>query len=797
MLGLWLISAASAGPRGVDRTVSAPSGTATQDPGPDTRADIVLGQPDMVTPFPNRTDARGLLAPADVAIDRSTTPCRLFVADTANHRVLGYASASIKGSAPPADRVIGQPSLSCAYLNEIESGPHRLHTPVSLAVDRAGNLYVSDPGYHRVVVFVSPFETDTAADAVYGQHGDMFANSPNAGGRSAETLCHPQGISLDEATRTLWIADAGNHRVLACPMVDVSPTGQADAGRLAARRVLGWSDMTSVRPDGMGPGPSVFSGPADVTVSAGWLFVADTGHHRVLGFGRPVASGASARAVWGQDGHFDRAEPGCSPFRVHSPRELTFTGDRGVASPRSVAAGNKGGHLLVSDAGNHRVLRYAADPQGSRQPDAVWGQGRGLKTGTPSRGGVTAASLNHPAGHAMAPDGTMWLADRGHHRVLGFTKGMGGDPIADRVLGQVDLDHASPNLTDGTGLAFPRDVAVDRSVKPARLYVCDFENHRILGYASVRDLSPDTRPTIVIGQPDVHGWGPGGGRMGLNFPAALAVDADGGLYVADRENNRVLWFDRPFETDLIADRVWGQPDFVGVKANHGGVTAASLHRPEGLAVDRAGRLYVADTRNHRVLRFDEPGDGDQRAAMVWGQGGDFTKAERNAGGGPGPRTLAYPFGLAVTAAGRLAVADTENHRVVLFDVNGDDPLRAIRVLGQAGDMAGRRDNRGGCSARSLSGPEGVCFAHGGLFVADTANCRVLFFHEVGDGQNGPGDDVADRVYGQQGRFDQRMRPRGVISGQTLWYPSGLDTDDGGHLYVADREPCRVLVFRSP
>src|SRR5207248_6523327 len=78
----------------------------------------------------------------------------------------------------------------------------------------------------------------------------------------------------------------------------------------------------------------------------------------------------------------------------------------------------------------------------------------------------------------------------------------------------------------------------------------------------------------------------------LNQPARVAVDSSGGLYVADEFNSRVLYYP---SGSTSATRVYGQPDFSSAVVNNGGVSATSLNHPNGLAVDGAGGLYVADT----------------------------------------------------------------------------------------------------------------------------------------------------------------------------------------------------------
>src|SRR5260370_34999027 len=79
---------------------------------------------------------------------------------------------------------------------------------------------------------------------------------------------------------------------------------------------------------------------------------------------------------------------------------------------------------------------------------------------------------------------------------------MQGDTIADRVLGQVDFVHNSPNLVDASGMWSPLSLAIDSSVTPNRVYVSDYANSRVLGYKDVATFVNGGAADLVIGQPD-------------------------------------------------------------------------------------------------------------------------------------------------------------------------------------------------------------------------------------------------------------------------------------------------------
>jgi hypothetical protein len=123
---------------------------------------------------------------------------------------------------------------------------------------------------------------------------------------------------------------------------------------------------------------------------------------------------------------------------------------------------------------------------------------------------------------------------------------MQGDTIADRVFGQYDVVHGAENLIDGEGYSLRQSTAVDTSVTPNRLYVADLDNGRVLGYSDVSALVNGSPPDLVIGQPDfiTAACGNIASASKLCRPQSVAVDASGHLYVG--EGSRVLEYDSPY-----------------------------------------------------------------------------------------------------------------------------------------------------------------------------------------------------------------------------------------------------------
>jgi len=322
--------------------------------------------------------------------------------------------------------------------------------------------------------------------------------------------------------------------------------------------------------------------------------------------------------------------------------------------------------------------------------------------------------------------GRIFLCDSANHRVLVYgynsQSGLtGAAPLA--VFGQIDaartavngLDTPTPN---GCGLAYPTGLAYD-AIRDG-LWVSDFLNNRVL-FFSTRKLRTFQPADHVIGQAGLGYSDARSGARGLCGPTGLALSADGQrLFVADSLNNRVLAFDvSELARHPAAIGVFGQKDFWQFEP---GASATELRSPTGVAVDAAGQLYVADTGNHRVVVFDAGAKSAGAAACaVFGQQ-DFKSIQPGSGVGG----LKKPAAIALAEADRLMfVADTGNHRVLVYDGLAADPLRAVAVIGQPDAHSSEPQP----AARGLDDPVGIVFDILGqkLWVSEAGNGRVGFY----------------------------------------------------------------------
>jgi len=334
---------------------------------------------------------------------------------------------------------------------------------------------------------------------------------------------------------------------------------------------------------------------------------------------------------------------------------------------------------------------------------------------TPGTGACTATSFSESAGVALDGSGGLYIADTYANRVLHFPV---GSTVPDRVYGQPDFTHCSSNQggsPSATTLNGPWGVAVSKN---GGLYVADRMNHRVLFYPA-----GSTTARRVYGQ-----WSsftsnkPNKGGVSansLNQPLELTINTSNTLCLSDFVNHRVLCYPAG---STKATQVYGQGNsFTSNTANLGGVSAASLGGPDGVSFDSSANLYVADTYNNRVLYY--PTGGSTLATRVYGQGNSFTSNTAN-NAGVSATSLYYPFGLALDRSNNLYVADTVNNRVLYYPAGGS--TTAIQVYGQTGSFTSNTANNGGLSPLSLHNPVDLAIdTNGSSYVSDAGSGRVL------------------------------------------------------------------------
>jgi uncharacterized protein (TIGR03437 family) len=564
-----------------------------------------------------------------------------------------------------------------------------------IARDLQGNLYLSDTDHHRVRrVTAGGIITTVAGTGVAGYAGD--------GGPAVRAQLNlPYGLAVD-ATGNLYIADLGNNRI---------------------RRV--WPDgvITTVIPE------TSLATPRNVALDpAGNLYFSEFDGQRVRRIspdGRVTTAAGNGRAGFSGDGG--------------PPEQAQLAFPCGIAIDR-------GGALLIADAGNNRVRRIFANGT----------------LGT-LLGGSSGTALATPVAIATDAQGTIYVGDAAPV-VRAFSLAGRWSDIAGSSAPGFSGDNA-PALR--AAISPVRDLAVDAA---SNLYLADGPRVRRIDLSGIiNTIAGDgflhaigdggAAPDAVLARPSALALdsagnltiadtgterirqvasgtittlaGTGVASTGaLNEPMGLAADGAGTLYVADTGNSaiRTVAADRRLRTIAAAVK---QPR--GVCVSRGGalytvdtgngrvlritasttdVVAAQLTAPEACALDSFGNLFVAETGAHRVRRLSPAGVWTTVAGTgVAGSDGDEGPAAAG--------RLSFPRGVAVTDDGRVYISDTGGNRIRL--VTADGVIHTIAGMGEAGFSGDGEDAR---SAR-LYAPAGLALdGAGSLYVADSGNDRI-------------------------------------------------------------------------
>jgi len=286
-----------------------------------------------------------------------------------------------------------------------------------------------------------------------------------------------------------------------------------------------------------------------------------------------------------------------------------------------------------------------------------------------------------------------------------------GDPGTD--IGQYDNPSGIAVYRDGNG--------VDS------LVLTDTNNHRLRAFTANGMF--------------IEKWGENGSGEGqFYYPQGVAVNSKGEMVIADAGNHRI-----EITLGPPPDMMHLPGTFVRAFGKDG-TGDGDFHNPLAVAVDAADNIYVTDTDNNRVQKFDAQG----KFIAKWGRGGR----------GDGEFNL--PSGVTVDRNGNVYVVDTDNHRIQKFTADG----KFLATWGQSGSKEGE-----------LYRPKGIAADEAGnVYVADCNNHRIQKFSPTGK---------------FLGAFGRSGREPGELS-----FPNGVAVDRAGHIYVADSGNDRIQVFQE-
>ena len=697
-----------------------------------------------------------LCFPTGVAADSAGN---LYIADNWNHRVRKVDSEGVisafAGSGVPGFGGDGGPAFGAQF-----SGP------IAVAVDAAGNLYIADSLNHRVRRVDTRGVISTLAGS--GTQGDGGDGGPASEAR----LAYPSGVAVDRVGN-VYIADSWNHRIRKVgtggTISSLSGTGErgdSGDGGPASDALIAYPAAVATGPDG-----SVY------TVA----FVPENGNRRVRRIdaaGTISAFAGTGIAGYGGDGGPSDLAQLAYPLGV----AVDGAGNAYIADvlnarvrvvrpglQLSVPLGASGERtrLVVTDGG---VLTLAGSPvlDGSR---VTAGNGNSYAlTADPDR--VVAAtylaqsqSVRLPGGEvtvARDEDGTWRIAGdpvvHGHRHlqggkeyVLELVDGSWGlaEYVIETVAGARDVAAEGVPATTAS-LRAPSDVAVDQA---GNLYVAEWRGHRI------RKIDPSGIVTTLAGTGE-WGFGGDGGpaiQAHLNHPFAVAVDASGKVYVAERERIRRIEQSGVIATIAGTGR-WGD------EGDGGPAVEAPVSGLEGVAVDSGGTVYGA--ADDKIRRIDPSG-------IITTFAGTGDRGSDGDGGPAANARLADPHGIAVDMVGNVFVAEKLGHRVRRIDGSG-----IITTFAGTGDRGSGGDGGPAIEAQ-FAEPHGIAAdTAGNIYVAEARGGRLRRIDASG---------VITTYAGAGDKWDGDGGP----AVEARVEPFGVAADTTGNVYLA--EPWRGQV----
>lgn len=575
----------------------------------------------------------------------------------------------------------------------------RFWDPDSATVDSKGNLFVID-SFLNTIRKITP---DGVVTTFAGTSGTV-GHADGAGAQARFNFYHQSGIAIDK-NDNLYVTDVGNHLVR-----KVTPAGQVTT-------IAGQAGVMGNK-DGRGPAALLrfcynefgCSAPGMAVDSGGTLYFVEAGNRKI----RKITPAGDVVTVWGDCGYNGINDPAICYV------ELT-----GLA----IDAADK---LYVADRTQIRVLGTDG------RMLAIAGQ----RDDYDARDGTGAAARFYSAqGLSIDSAGTLYTLDRNTLRkitqqgVVTTIAGHGWGPDG------ANMDGTGPDAR----FHYPAAVANDRS---GNIYIVDRGNH------TIRKATPAGVVTTLAGAPSQTGGTNGTGSAArFGFIGGLAFDSAGNLFVSDTDHHRIRKITPAAVVSTFAGGTaalnWGSDDGTG--------DAARFYNPNGLAFDKDGNLYVADTFNNAVRKIT-PGAAVSTLQASFTDGGTWPSSEKFSG----------PRGLTFDAAGTLYVADT-----------GNNMLRKIEAGGKASTLAGLMTGLGqsidgtGSAARFYYPWSAAVDRAGNVFVADRDSHTIRKVTPAGV------------VTTFAGRADAPGYVEGSGTATRFYKPDALVIDSSDNLYVSD------------
>ena len=594
--------------------------------------------------------------PAGLAFDPEGN---LYIADRENHRIRKIdTSGNISTFAG-----IGEAGFSG------DDGPAvkaRLSLPSGVAIDKKGNLYISDRSNDRIRVVDKKGVIRTyAGSGVAGFQGD-------AGPALKAQLDKPFGIALDEA-ENLYIADRNNNRVR-----KVSPEG-------IITTVAGDGGFFFMGDNGPAYRASV-AAPTGVAVDKkGNLYIADRNNNRIrlvdkLGMIRTVAG-------TGQQDYNGESET-ARETNLYLPFGLTV---------------DSNDNLLVIDRSHYRIRRI--DPKSGKVETVA---GNGLKLFAGDGGPATGATLSFPHGMFVDKSDNLIFSDKGHYRIRkitpeGIISTFGGNGTRGNVGHNIPVLEA--NVYNITTLV--QNPAGDIFMSSPSGFVSIIRRVDTKGVVHDYIDTSSERYLESISKSKHKGLVQTGAVATITQFSDIVFDPKGNLFISDRLNHQIRKIDLKGNISTIAGV--GDSDYYG---DGGPALEAAFRDPNALASDKQGNIYIAESANNRIRKIDTKG-------IVTTVAGNGEHADSGDGGPALKAAIRSMDDIAISPEGELHILGTNTHKVRKITQDG----KIVTVVGKG--YAGFFGDDGPATKAMLKNPAAISFdSKGNLYIADMGNNRI-------------------------------------------------------------------------
>jgi sugar lactone lactonase YvrE len=633
----------------------------------------------------------------------------LYVSDTGHCQVLNVQQ--------DGTFVVTAGTGTCGYSGDNGSAINaQLNAPTDLALDSTGNLYIADRSNHRVRKVAAGTITTVAGNGSTN-YGVCTESSPATG----PCLSEPTGVWVDSGNN-LYIASWGSHRVM-----------QVSGGTITTFAGNGAAGLCA---DGSAATGACLSGPWDVVGdNIGNIYISSNQNHVVREVTGGLITTVAGNGTAGACASGSAATGSC----LNAPRSIDLNGS----------------DLYIADSANNLIRRV----NGITIYTAAGG-------GTPSPGFCgdfgppTSACLNLPSGLAVGPGSRLFFTDAGNSRLRLIYSG-----APDKIDTMLGPDFCGDGLVaiSSSCLNQPADISMD---EPGNIYIADPGNHRVRKVDTLAHISTLAGKTEQTGC--LTDSGPAA-DVCLARPLGLTAQADGHVYISDRDGQRIWEFTPPSSISRVAGNGTASSCSVDTSSlgaclstprglayyEHGGTSYLFVAQESGtvlrinlslstvrtvlsdgqvdtdVAVGPDGGVYVAQPNAHLIRRLNTGNDG-----LVDGGEGTTVVAGTGTAGLATDGMVAIaarlngPTGVEVDADGHLLISDTGNNRLWVVTEPTPaiiDALDTELIYGVAGGGSPSPGFCGDPKAKATPTPPNPHNAR----EACLANPGGLFYHDIG------------------------------------------------------------------